>query len=249
MTDAQHYTTLSESMAPEDLSTHLKEYFQYLFREVKTQEGLVCNVIGDSMLALWPAAGPDAALSLKACQASLQITEAVDRFNKKYPTRSLPTRIGLHAGYLLLDNIGAEDHYEYAPVGDIVNTASRIEGLNKHLGTQILASGEALRGVSGIRFREIGLFLLGGKTQPVSIYELFRAKHLSLSCNRLYQEAFPQALNLFRAGEWDTALAAFNHCLTLHTEDGPSYFYKQLCESYLLNPSAADRRGIIQVEK
>lgn len=249
ITDAQHYTRLSECLTPEELSSHMKEYYQYLFREVKKQEGLVCNVIGDSMLALWPSVDQEVIRNEKACQASLQIAKAVERFNSKHREKSLPTRIGIHAGYLLLDNIGAEDHYEYAPIGDIVNTASRIEGLNKYLGTQILASEEALCGVAGVYYREIGVFLLGGKTRPVNIYELLMAKHYSVGWNRLHQKAFPEALSLFRAGEWEKALVLFNHCLTLQAGDGPSLFYKQLCERYLLTPPSADQQAVIRVGK
>ena len=169
ITDAQNYTTLSESMTPEDLSAHVKEYYQYLFRVVKELDGVVCNIIGDSMLALWPSNQPQALLREKGCQAALQIAAAVEQFNHKHKAKPLPTRFGLHCGYLLMDNIGAEDHFEYAPVGDIVNTVSRIEGLNKRLGTQILTSEETLLGVKDIESREIGIFLLSGKTKPITI--------------------------------------------------------------------------------
>ena len=249
ITDAENYTTLSERMTPEDLSTHMKEYYRYLFGEVKKMEGLVCNIIGDSMLALWPSAEPEIRLRKKGCQAALQIVHAVAQFNSKHQTKPLPTRIGLHCGYLLMDNIGAEDHFEYAPVGDIINTVSRIEGLNKRLATQILASEEALQGVAGIESREIGLFLLSGKKQPVTIYELFGTKEQTNNWSRLCKDTFPEALILFRAGKWDKALAAFEQCLILDAEDGPSRFYAQLCESYLQKPPSGDWQGIIQVSK
>ena len=197
ITDAEHYTTLSESMTPEDLSTHIKEYYQYLFGEVKQRDGLVCNIIGDSMLAHWPSIQPEIRLREKGCQAALAIAEAVEQFNVKHREKPLPTRIGLHCGYLLMDNIGAEDHFEYAPVGDIVNTVSRVEGLNKRLGTQILASEETLQGVVGIESRESGYFCSAVKhirlpftaaccqknrrqTTPVSARRPFR-KHWSFS--------------------------------------------------------------------
>jgi len=249
ITDAQNYTTLSERMTPEELSTHMKEYYQYLFREVKKKDGVVCNIIGDSMLALWPSAGPETRLREKGCQAALQIAEAVEQFNSKQPTKTLPTRIGLHCGYLLMDNIGAEDHFEYAPVGDIINTVSRIEGLNKRLATQILASKETLEGVVGIESREVGLFLLSGKTRPLTIYELIGAKEQTENWNRLYKDTFPEALFLFRAGKWDKALAVFRQCLILDAEDGPSRFYAQLCESFLQKPPSGDWQGVIKVSK
>ncbi len=249
ITDAENYTTLSERMTPEDLSTHMKEYYRYLFGEVKKMEGLVCNIIGDSMLALWPSAEPEIPLREKGCQAALQIAAAVAQFNSKHQSKPLPTRIGLHCGYLLMDNIGAEDHFEYAPVGDIINTVSRIEGLNKRLATQILASEETLQGFVGIESREVGLFLLSGKTEPVTIYELFGTREQTQNWNRLCKYAFPEALDYFRTGKWDKALAAFRQCLLLHAEDGPSLFYVQLCESYLQQPPSGDWQGIIQVSK
>jgi adenylate cyclase len=148
-----------------------------------------------------------------------------------------------------MDNIGAEDHFEYAPVGDIINTVSRIEGLNKRLATQILASKETLEGVVGIESREVGLFLLSGKTRPLTIYELIGAKEQTENWNHLYKDTFPEALFLFRAGKWDKALAAFRQCLILDAEDGPSRFYAQLCESFLQKPPSGDWQGVIKVKK
>ncbi|MGB3212724.1 MAG: adenylate/guanylate cyclase domain-containing protein [Desulforhopalus sp.] len=248
ITDAEHYTTLSESMTPEDLSIHMKEYYRFVFKEVKDMDGLICNIIGDSMLALWPSSEPDPQLRKKGCRAALQIAGAVRRFNAQHRTRPLPTRVGLHCGYLLMDNIGAEDHFEYAPVGDTVNTVSRIEGLNKRLATQILASEESLQGITGIESREVGLFLLSGKTQPVTIHELLAADEKT-NKHRLYTELFPEALAHFRAGKWAKALEVFEYCLILHAEDGPSLFYRQLSESFLLTPPSGNWQGIIQVEK
>jgi adenylate cyclase len=249
ITDAQDYTTLSENIPPEELSTLMKEYYRYLFREVKKTGGVVCNVIGDSMLAQWPSARPEAQYNEKACKAALQISLAVQQFNRKHLNRQLPTRIGLHSGYLLMDNIGAEDHFEYAPVGDIVNTVSRIEGLNKRLGTQILASEEALQGVAGIDRRGIGVFLLSGKTKPVTLYELLAPSAHTENWDRFYKDVFPEALNLFRSGKWEKALKGFDHCLTLKEEDGPSRFYRQLCASYIQTPPSADWQGAIHIMK
>jgi adenylate cyclase len=249
LTDAENYTTLSENMVPEELSAHLKEYYQYVFREVKKMNGIVCNIIGDSMLAHWPSVQPEVRLRESGCQAALRIAEAVERFNIKHPGKLLPTRIGLHCGYLLLDNIGAEDHYEYAPVGDIVNTVSRIEGLNKQLATQILASAKTLQGVTGVVSREVGLFLLSGKTKPITIHEVFSAKDQTANLKHLYEEAFPAALVLFQKGQWNNSLKGFEYCLSLHAEDGPSRFYRKLCETYLQKPPSPDWQGVIEVSK
>lgn len=248
ITDARDYTTLSEHLSPEDLSLLMKEYYRYIFREIKDTGGVVCNVIGDSMLAQWPSAGPEARHNAKACQAALQISHAVTRFNEANSATPLPTRIGLHSGYLLMDNIGAEDHFEYAPVGDIVNTVSRIEGLNKHFGTQILASENTLQGVAGVDRRELGSFLLSGKINPVTVFELPVQPGQVEEWNRL-KEVFAEALTLFRAGRWEPALAEFEQCLVLHRDDGPSRFYKNLCASYRLSPPDSPWMGVVKVGK
>ncbi len=249
ITDAQHYTALSERMTPVELSRHMKEYYQLIFAEVKKKEGIVCNIIGDSMLAHWPSAAPDAVHNTNACHAALRITEAVQQFNDRHGKSGLPTRIGLHSGYVLMDNIGAEDHYEYTPLGDIVNTVSRIEGLNKQLSTRILASAEVIGKADNIASREIGSFLLGGKNQAITIFEVLTEEPRTPGKDRLYSHAFPRALSLFRDGKWQEALAAFNRCLLLDGGDGPSLFYINLCRSYLTSPPPPDLQGSIAVGK
>jgi len=172
LTDAWNYTTLSEKMDPRDLSILMKEYYSYLFGPVNMTGGVVSDVVGDSMLALWPSTNPLPALRKSGCQAALQIVEAVEEFNRKHPHAILQTRIGLHFGYMLIGNIGAGSHFEYAPIGDIVNTVSRIEGLNKYLGTNILATEEVVAELKEIATRNMGNFLLPGKSKPVGIHEL-----------------------------------------------------------------------------
>ena len=104
--------------------------------------------------------------------AAIDIADRVRRFNETPRPLRLPTRIGLHAGDMFLGSVGAFNHYEYRPTGDMVNTASRIEGLNKYLGTGILASEEVSDQLAGFVFRELGQFLLAGKSKPVLIREL-----------------------------------------------------------------------------
>ena len=249
MTDAQHYTTLSEEMDPRELSGLIKEYYSYLFEPVRDNKGLVCDVVGDSMLALWPSAKPHSQLRKNACHASLQVLAAVERFNREHPDTTLPTRIGLHYGYILMGNIGAESHFEYAPVGDIINTVSRIEELNKHLGTRILASEETVRDVPGILTRKLGEFLLAGKTKPVRIYELLSEDDGINPENEALRRLFSEALGLFQEKRWSQAIKAFDQCIALQGADGPSSFYLQFCRTYQQEPPPTDWRGVIQIGK
>lgn len=250
MTDARNYTTLSEKMDPRDLSILMKEYYSHLFEPVNKMGGVVSDVVGDSMLALWPSIEPRSILRKDGCQAALQIVEAVEKFNQQHRHSRLPTRIGLHFGYILMGNIGAGSHFEYAPVGDIVNTASRIEGLNKHLGTNILASEEVVTGLKEIATRNIGNFLLPGKSKPVVIHELLVSRDGILEKEKkALCDLFSRGLACFREERWDDAIAIFLECRALTTDDGPTLFYLNLCRKYQKNPPEPEWKGVVHIDK
>ena len=84
----------------------------------------------------------------------------------------MPTRIGIHAGEALVGFVGGAGRYASTIVGDVANTASRVEGLNKQLGTRLLVSDEVLREVSGFVLRPLGEFLLAGKSEPIRVAEV-----------------------------------------------------------------------------
>ena len=145
MTDAQQFTSLSENMDPQELRGFMNRYYEQMFQPVKKYGGIVSGVTGDSMLALWVAARSDVDIRTKACCAAREINQTMRQFKQKnVDTVNIKTRIGVHYGQIILGNIGALDHYQYTPMGDIVNTASRIESLNKYLGTTLLVSAEVL---------------------------------------------------------------------------------------------------------
>ncbi|MFO7971863.1 MAG: adenylate/guanylate cyclase domain-containing protein, partial [Desulfobacterales bacterium] len=151
-TDAEQYTSLSEKMDPKELTRFMNKYYEAVFNPVRKYGGIVSDIKGDSMLSIWAAEHPETALRSKACLAALDISSAVEKFKQNSNTFHLPTRMGIHSGYISLSNIGAINHYEYRPVGDIVNTASRIEALNRYLGTRILVSQEVLYDIDGLPF-------------------------------------------------------------------------------------------------
>ena len=248
-TDAEKYTALSENMEPKELSSFMNKYYEALFEPVKLHGGVVSDVIGDSMLAIWATAQPDSALRTQACLTALDIAGAVQKFNQSHDNLKLPTRIGLHSGYMLLGNIGAINHYEYTPIGDIVNTASRVEGLNKYLGTRIVLSEEVLYQLDGFLTRELGKFLLVGKSKPVVVYELICRIGESSEQQRRLCAIFNIALNAFRRQSWEEAIKGFNESMEVNGEDGPSIFYLKLCEKYKENPPGEMWDGLVSLDK
>ncbi len=170
--DAAHYTTLSEGMTPDALAAFMNEYYELIFEPVRRHGGIISDVVGDAMMAIWAARRDELATRTAACRAALEILDAVERRSASSDGPVLPTRIGLHCGAVTMAHVGAGDHFEYRAVGDIVNTASRLEALNKELGTTLLVSAETLMGVDAAVSRPLGSFVLAGKHTPLDVHEL-----------------------------------------------------------------------------
>jgi adenylate cyclase len=229
--DAGQYTRLSELLPPAELRDFMNRYYETLFMPVRRAEGVVSDVVGDAMLAIWASPSPRATLRHRACAAAAEIAEAVQRFNRGEDRRALPTRIGLHCGEVVLGHVGAVDHYEYRAVGDIVNTATRIEALNKQLGTSILASGEVIEGLEGLYTRYLGCFLLPGKTHPVRVHEILGPRErLDADLLSAY-DRFAIGVRAFYDGRWSEAARDFGEVLAAR-EDGPSRYYLGVLEGY-----------------
>ncbi len=247
-TDAERYTSLSETMEPRGLGSLMNRYYEAVFSPVRKYGGMVSNVIGDSMLAIWVARDPDPALRHKACLAALDIAEAIKQFGRSSDGSPLPTRIGVHSGQILLGNVGALDHYEYRPVGDIVNTASRVENLNKYLGTRVLVSGEVIHQLDSFLVREMGEFLLAGKSKPIVVHELLCRKQEATEQQRRLCATFAEALDALKRQSWDEAFERFHEVVKITGKDGPSKFYMKLCEEYKKAPGES-WNGIVTLDK
>ena len=242
-TDAAQYTTLSESMPLEELSALMDQYYEAVFRPLKKYGGQVIDIKGDSILAVWKAKEPDAALRRQACLAALDIAKTASEELK------LPTRIGLHYGRIYMGSKGFGDHYEYRPFGDTVNTASRIEGLNKHLGTQILASEEVLEQLEGFLTRDLGKIRPAGKSRPIAVHELMcRIEECEEEQERLL-EGFARALKAFKKQLWNDAMKIFEESMHLFGHDGPSKFYLNRIAHYKANPPEKTWDGVIDLDE
>jgi adenylate cyclase len=246
-TDAGQYTSLSEEMAPEELNSLLNRYYESIFTPVGRYGGVVSNIIGDAMLALWVTKQNDAGARKNACLAALEIKNVVN--GSRSDTHLLPTRIGLHSGPISLGNLGAAGHYEYRPVGDIVNTTTRIDELNKYLGTKILVSEEILKQLEGFVTRELGKFLVKGKKRPLLIHELVCLEDECSREDRDRYAYFRDAYEAFRKGSWTEASINFHNILQKYGEDGPSERYLMLCKSFMKSPPEEAWDGLIRIDR
>lgn len=232
-TDADRYTRLSEEMDPAQLGVFMNDYYAAMFEPVSRHEGIVSDVVGDAMLAIWTtSSGDDSFLRKKACFACLDIADALERFNAAKDRPPLYTRMGLHSGEMLLGAVGALHHYEYRAVGNIVNTANRIQGLNKYLGTRILVSKHVIEGLDDFLTRSVGRFLLAGRTSIVPVAELMGRKQEASADQTWLAERFSDAMLAYEAQEWQRGCYNFAEILKAFPDDGPARFYLKRCQDY-----------------
>ena len=248
-TDCASYTTVSERMPPGELNEFMHQYFAAIFEPIKQNGGRVVTLEGDAMLAVWRGAQADARMREQACAAALGIARAVHRFNDLLENFKLPTRIAVHAGEIFFGNIGAEGHYTYGVMGDTVNTASRMDGLNKYLGTEILVSDEVIRDVKGFLTREAGTFLFKGKSQRIRVHELLSRADEAAEMQRNACTIFAEGLSAFRCHSWPQAKEKFEQSADLLHGDRLSGFYLDLFERYQNHPPKEPWEGVVELEE
>ncbi len=231
MTDIQGYTAISEQLSPSDLHRLMNNYYAKLVEQVKIHDGTVANIVGDSLLAIWTAKELDRELCSRVCNAALSIAQVA---NEAASTAiPLPTSVAVHGGSFSLGNLGGGDHFEYSPVGDIVNTSSRIEGQNRTLRTRILTTDIIAQGASGFVLRNLGDFPLKNKQAPLCLHELLGHDADISPETRLLVKCFREALGYYQQRDYVAALNLFDQLVAQHPDDGPSLYYRARCEQFL----------------
>ena len=178
--DIANFATISEEMALEDLGNDMRAYLTGLTDIIHQEKGTIDKYIGDSIMAFWGAPDKIDNHALLACEAALDCQRFLQDFNKEMLAKrgyQFTTRIGIHTGEMLVGNIGAENRLNYTVIGDPVNVASRLEGLNKNYGTQILISEDTYNRVKDkMLTRLVDTVTVKGKNTEMVIYELLDRK-------------------------------------------------------------------------
>lgn len=191
-TDIANFTTLSETLEPEVVAALLNQYFAGACEAVFANGGLVYEFIGDAILAFFGAPQDQPDHADRAVSAALALDAYADGFSKDQRARGVDfgiTRIGVHTGTALVGNIGTPKRLKYTALGDMLNTGSRLEGLNKVTGTRICVSGETVRRSERHRFRPIGDFVVKGRHAPIAVYEPLDPREAASERIRRYEAA------------------------------------------------------------
>jgi adenylate cyclase len=172
-TDVAGFTNFSEARDPAELANITNQYLEGVSSAILAHEGLVNAFMGDGVLAFFgaPQAQPDHAD--RAVSAALAIDRFAESFSKEQNGRGINfghTRIGIHTGIAFVGNIGSSRRLQYTALGDMLNTGSRLEGLNKAIGSRVCVSLEVVAKCTQHRFRPVGDFIVKGRTTPTQVY-------------------------------------------------------------------------------
>ena len=233
--DIRSFTTLSEKMKPEELVKFLNSYLDEMTRIILKHGGVLDKYIGDAIMAFWNAPLDQKNHADLACRAALEMTKALEEFNKKSGT-PIKIGIGINTGEMIAGNMGSSLRFDYTVIGDSVNLASRLEGTNKEYGTTIIISETTREKIKdNFACRELDLIRVKGKVTPVRIYELL-AEDINFERDHPYLAEFHQALSLYRAGDFHEAETKFNHVLEeMKPDDDPSMLLRERCDQYMKN--------------
>lgn len=250
--DIEAFTTISESLPPEDLITFLNEYLTEMTGIIFKNKGTLDKYIGDAIMAFWGAPVPLEDHKFLACKTSLEMKKRLAELQKKWEgEHKIPInfRIGLNAGNTIVGNVGGSQRFDYTIIGDTVNLASRLEGANKEYGTRIMISESIYESIQDLVVtRELDLLVVKGKTKPIRVFELVALKEETLSSELTGCLAkFEQGYALYRQRSFDEAIVHFKAALGFVPNDGPSLTYIKRCEMLKADPPPADWDGIFHL--
>ena len=250
MTDVTDFTTISEQLDAEKVMLVMSEYFGNVVAPILELNGTLDKYVGDAIFAYWNAPTVQEDHAALCCRAALQSREASNVLAAKWKIEGLfpwHTRFGLHAGETVFGNVGAPDRMDFTVIGSSVNLASRIEGLNKYYGTEILAS-QRLRDLAGAGFvfRSIDRVMPKGAIYDFEIFELLGTQEVMSGNTQAlnYLTLWESAYALYKKRRWQDALDAFARLAQIQPEDRVAALYVNRCQDFVNNPPTITWDGI-----
>ena len=235
--DIRGFTSISEKLTPPELVELLNEYLTAMTEVVFQNRGTLDKYIGDAVMAFWGRPFLDLHdHATWACRAALEMSSQLQELNSAWSNQGRPTMkigIGINTGPMMVGNMGSQRRFNYTVMGDHVNLGSRVEGLNKEYGTQIILTEYTYEYVrEQFVTRELDMIRVKGKKKPVAIYELLGPASEQSRYQELLGE-FQQGLSVYRAGRWEAADEIFQGLASRHPSDGPTKVLLGRCQHFL----------------
>jgi len=253
-TDIKDFTTISENMKAQDLMLHLSDYFEYLSNIIMDDRGTIDKYIGDAIMAFWGAPIKLENAPYLACKAALNCQKKLDNLNEQWRKENKPpmiTRMGIHSGITMVGNLGSQDRMNYTIIGDSVNLASRLEGINKYYGTKIIISESVYLQVSTqFLCRPLDIVAVKGKRIGVKVYELVADKNeLIAEETQQFCNHFTEGFNAYLKQDWETAVGIFEILQQQYPNDVSVKRFIERCQTFQQQPLPADWNGITSMHE
>ena len=248
--DVKDFTSISEKLDPSALVFLMNAYFGLTSEVILANGGLLDKYIGDAVMAIFGAPLSMEDHAKRACTSALEIRKIVhtewEKAHNQYPP--MITRMGIHTGAMIVGNIGSEKRSDYTALGDTVNLASRLEGINKFFGTEIILSGATNELVQGeYTTRRLDFLRVKGKEEPIVIYELLDRHDKITDSQKTLLDAFDKALTLYRNRYFIQAIRMFEAIVNKNPSDGPSHEYINRCRAFNISPPPDNWDGVFSM--
>ncbi|GAB5388187.1 MAG: adenylate/guanylate cyclase domain-containing protein [Alphaproteobacteria bacterium] len=195
-TDIASFTTFTEQTEPEIAVSALNDYLTGMLEIVMEMEGTIDKIIGDAVVVLFNAPLDQPDHHARAIECALRMDQFAEAYKAKVNAAGVTlfghTRIGVHCGRVLVGNFGGEKHFDYTCHGDAMNTAARLESLNKHLGTRICVSAEIAQHAPELKLEPIGTLVLKGKTEGIDVLRPLTERDYTSKWSVRYRDLFTQ---------------------------------------------------------
>lgn len=245
--DLRGFTSLSESLTPEQLVDVLNSYLEEMTKIVFEEGGVLDKYIGDAVMAFWNAPMGQDDHAARAVRCALKMKQRLHEMNeqKMFPNGiQLRVGVGINTGEMVVGNIGSSLRHDYTVIGDSVNLASRTESLCKTYGTEIIITKHVLDGIDGqFIVRELDQVAVKGKTEPVKMFEVLGRMDAATNEQKESVTLFADALRQYYARNFTEAKNLFAAYLLRFVDDAPAKLFFERCAEYEANPPQADWDG------
>lgn len=252
-TDVKGFSTISEQLTPEELVLLLNRYLSAMSDIVLDEKGTIDKYEGDAIIAFFGAPIYLADHAPRACRSAVRMRKVEQELNKEFlaekmtPTPLL-TRIGVNSGDMVVGNMGTERKMNYTMMGNAVNLAARLEGVNKQYGTWVLTS-EETRGLLGDDFvlRKLDRVRVVGINTPVRLFDVMDI--VGEAPKDIIERAgmFEKGIDAYEGRKFDEAIKIFEECLKAEPEDGPAEKFLALAQGYRDAPPPEDWDAVVNL--
>jgi adenylate cyclase len=244
-TDLAGFTSFTEQLGPEQVTRILNVHFSRATAIIKRHGGTVNRFIGDAIMAMWGAPLDDPKQSIRACLAACEMQHDLEALRREFKAEGLPEirmRVGVHSCNAIIGNLGSSDRFDYTAIGDGVNLAARLEGVNKLYGTGILLSGETVSRLQGeLAVRLVDRVIVKGKSEPVDIY--------TPCADPLAVAASAEAIAAYRERRWEESERLWRELLHAHPDDAIAAIYLERIQRCRITSPDVNWQGAVELEK